>query len=175
MDKLVKGIGITVIMLIAFFSASFIVTARANVLFNITFQAMNGGTINATFINSNGVNQTITTSGTTPLTEQIPNGNHIWVTATGNYGYYFVSMNDTDADDAMWAVNSVEFDLGNHYNVTWTSPNEVDANSNMYIYANFALNAVFPETFNAYPSNAGTISEIYTDNGVNYTVTSNMA
>ena len=175
MAKLVKGIGITVIMLIAFFGASFVAMAQPIVLFNITFQATNGGTITATFTNSNGVNQTITTSGTTPLTEQIPNGNHIWVTATANYGYVFTSMNDTDADDAMWAVNSVEFDLGNHYSVTWTSPNEVDANANMYVYANFVLNAVFSETFNAYPSNDGTISAIYTDNGVNYTVTSNTA
>ena len=51
-------------------------------------------------------------------------------------------MNDTDADDAMWAVNSVEIDQAYDYSVTTTSPNEVDANSNMYISANFAPNQI---------------------------------
>ena len=125
--------------------------------YTVNFVATNGGTISATY-QSYGVNQAF--SSVTSATAQCDDGSPIYVTATPNAGYHFVNMNNTDSDDASWA-HGTEIDSGGiDYSVTQQSTDEVDANSIMTVYANFAVNPppTFTETFVANPTNGGVIT-----------------
>ena len=85
MNKTGKVMGIIVVMLIAFFSASFIATAHAQNIDTVTFVSSpsNGGTVSPS-----GTQQYADSSGWYPIV------------ATPNPGYHFVNWMSTDTDDS---------------------------------------------------------------------------